>query len=168
MPLPIKTLSVLPNPWAAIDHQGRPSGVVLCDPVEHVPTRGDEPRRFVGATMAARMLREFPPGDPRSNEQDTTWTFVTEPVALPNTGYYRERIRSGELIAADSKTSRVAGQKNFVPPATALADARTAAIANWERDVGTPGAFAMLEAERAAAAPQPEPPKAEPKRKGGE
>lgn len=153
MPLPIKSLLVLPNPWAAIDHQGRPSGVVMCDPVEHVPTRDGEPRRFVGAHLdpvKTRMTREFARGDARSNEQDTVWVFATKPVDLPNTPYYRERIRHGELIAADEKTARVAGLK-FADPGKVIEAARASAIAAWETEVGVPGAFAEMEKERAEA-----------------
>jgi hypothetical protein len=55
---------------------------------------------------------------------------------LPNTGYYRQAILCGDLIAADEKTLRAAGATGFVDPQKLLADARANAIAHFDASTG--------------------------------
>ena len=163
------TLSVIANPFAALDHEGRPAGVVLLDPVEHHPygehttdaVTGQpryEPRRYVGAEIdaeATQVVRRAGAQGLGSSAQfdlqDTVWKFSAEPQTVPQTHYYLDRLRDGELFAADPATARLAG-KPFVEPKEALAGARAHALGLWFRarphhDVpewATPADFADL------------------------
>ena len=169
MARPAPTLSVYCNPFASLDHEGRPSGVVLMDPVEHhsygaatVDSVTGEPRwepsRYVGATLDAEATtitkRAAAQGRGLSGQadlQDTVWAFSSEPQTVPLTSYYLARIRDGELIPADAQSAAVAGRP-FVPYETAIQSARTHALGLWFRarphhdvpDWATPGDFADL------------------------
>jgi hypothetical protein len=126
-----RTLRVLPNPYAALDGYGRPAGIVPCDPHEHTPDR-----RFVGAHIADVVVHDdFPSHELRSNRQDTRWGFATEPVEIPRTHYYVERLREGALFPADEATARMAGIP-FESPAKRLEKAKAAALAQWVAHYG--------------------------------
>jgi hypothetical protein len=56
--------------------------------------------------------------------------FDNTEVALTDTMYYRDRIRCGELIAADVETARTAGVP-FVPIDQALQVAKQTAVLQW-------------------------------------
>lgn len=158
MPIPVKKLRVLPNPWACIDHMGRPCGTVPCDPVEHVTVD----RRWVGATPRARLLNKQESYRVRGVEvvtrgadHDLVWEFATEPVELPNTAYYRERICQGDLIAVDQKTLTAAGGGKYDEHLALLESIKSKAIKNFDA-VNGEGTFEGFRAEREAASAQPE------------
>jgi len=108
-----KRVRVFPNPFAAMDAQGRPCGLCPSDPDE-----GGEPGRFVGAHPVATFLGEEVKGEIRNRRQDTGYRFLDcsnsetrpfqladelatkEPVSLVLTPYYRDRIADGSLIDA--------------------------------------------------------------------
>lgn len=144
-----RELVVFANPWVALDHKGRACGACACDPVHHTPDR-----RFVGAEVdmeRTKLLRNPRPGDVlRSVPQDTVWKFDTGPVKLPITGYYKDKIRKGDLIAADAETAALAGIA-FVDPTKTLAAAKASAIQAFDSMYGS-GAYEHLEGERATAA----------------
>lgn len=122
-------LRVYPNPWKAIDRDGLPCAVVPMDP----EADGGGPGQFVGARVdrkRTKVLQQLEPHDNlRSARQKTTYEylgiasndpklaeklFATEPITLPKSRYYRERIREGALFAADQETAQKA-RARFVP-----------------------------------------------------
>ncbi len=128
------TIRVHANPYAALDHDGRPSGAVMFDPVDHHPYAQDtEARRYVGAAIDLEktvVFQKAAKDSAQSDMQETHWAFSAEAVELPRTHYYLERIRAGELFAADAETAEHAGVK-FVPLVDAVTAAKTAALALW-------------------------------------
>lgn len=146
-----KTLRVVANPWQYIDHLGRPAGVCPCDPNEHTPDR-----RWVGAHIAdavvvrpARVTQIAGQSFTRSAAvHDITWRHEAEPVEIPNTAYYRQRIAGGELIAADEATAAACGisRDSFERPDALLAKLKAAAIVDFDAANGI-GAFAELNAD---------------------
>lgn len=159
-----KTLRVLPNPWGHVhvyaDGVPRPCVAVQSDMHEHVAGR------YIGATADAVETR---PGKTvrvgsksvtmQSARHELHWTFATEPVELPNTGYYRDRLKEGSLVAADEATARAANVK-FREPAEVLAEAKARAVATFDDQHGA-GAFASMqpasETPPPASAAQPAP-----------
>jgi hypothetical protein len=70
------------------------------------------------------------------SEHQHHWAFATEPVSIPFSDYYVERIRHGELIAADAATAGRAGVK-LAPFAEVLAAAKAKAVADYDAQHGT-------------------------------
>src|SRR5690242_46357 len=108
MPLRVPTLRVFANPWTYIDEHGRPVGVCMVDVNHHVP----DPSRFVGARRVAELLEKERVEVVKGREHTTKAArhklhieYATEAEEVPNTAYYRERIRGGELFAADAQTA---------------------------------------------------------------
>lgn len=133
MKLPSKRLRVVPNPFAAdLSADGRACAVVPVD----MDGDGGEPGRLVGVALKSDVVAEAPEGNIRgnrfrrvylylgvSNDELEPGALVTElagkdPVVLPNTQYYRERIAEGALIAADIATANACGisKAEFVEP----------------------------------------------------
>ncbi len=149
-----KTLSLVANPWAAIDELGRPSGACPPDPTEDTGRRG-----FIGATQTAKLVRA---GHSRrvagrsvvqeSERHERTWEFDPNPVTLPNTGYYRDRAgkRPYELIAGDKRTAAALGVE-FVEPKIIIEETRKLRVAEFDAQHGQ-GAWQELEDERKAEA----------------
>ncbi len=138
---PKATLKVYANPYAALDHESRPAGAVLLDPVDHHPYAEDgEMRKFVGATMIFEEIEK--PSRYSSGKYEHGFDFGDAPtvVELPNTEYYRQHIGTGDLVAADAATWKLAGfdpvRQPFVDPLKRLADAKAAAIGRHERNHG--------------------------------
>ena len=144
------TLKVIANPYAAIDHQGRPCGAVLCDPIKHVrpvdaPNHPDPNQRFGRRTYVqvsvkkAEVKREGETvrvGDKVFREPDQhhhEWEFTKGSVELPYTDYYRRQIAEGSLICADKASWKLCDfdPRLFVDPMTVLAWAKEGAVANW-------------------------------------
>lgn len=135
--MPQQTLRVVANPYAHLDHEGRPCGRVMLDPVEHLAPHNDysnpkEPRherRYVGAWIDAQKTRitKRAKSQHQTNQQDTVWAFTTEPQTIPQTNYYLRYIQHGALLPADAATAAVAGVA-FVEPEKALALARHRAL----------------------------------------
>lgn len=134
-----KTISVVANPWFAIDHKGRPCGVVPVEPREVGGHLG-----FVGAKVdRSRTTGSIQrPGEILPSAQDTVYEFSRAPVKVAATAYYRDILRSGALLPADTATAKWAGIR-FVEPAKALEQAKAAAEAEFDRNYGA-GALADL------------------------
>lgn len=131
--MPKRTLLVYPNPFHAIDHEGRPAGVLPLEPEGDGVTTFDD-RRFVGATLKAEILQKFPRGDARQSVQRTTFDFSDEPVEVRNTPYYRMAIARGEILAADKASALECGiDSTYLEPAKVLLTARDEAIGLWKR-----------------------------------
>jgi hypothetical protein len=128
-----KFLLAYPNPFIHLDHDGYPAGACPCDMPEHV---GMTTRRWVGAELdpAATMLLEKLTEEERryrDARQQTRFLFTfSEPTKLPVTEYYKDRLRHGEILPADADSARLGGI-DFMPPAQALAQAKTDACAKW-------------------------------------
>lgn len=160
-----KTLRVLANPWLHIhvyaDGVPRPVAAVAVDMAEHVPA----PNRYVGARPANAVELQKQVSQrigtktviAQRARHDLCWTFATEPEVIPNTAYYRDRLRSRELIAADADTAKAAGIE-FVEPAVVLAEERAKAVAAFDAAHGA-GAFdeSQPAPEAAPTEPAPEP-----------
>lgn len=148
-----RRIKVLANPWLVIDSKGRPCGAVPCDPNEHDRVG----RSYVGARVDRQQTKLVPDrfgqaaqaGEARFARQDTVWAFLTEPVELPYTHYYADKVRKGQLFAADEKSAVACGiaAKNFQEPGKLLDEAKAAAIADFVAHYGE-GAFESAAAMR--------------------
>lgn len=144
-----RTLRVYPNPWAARDMHGLPCGVCPRDP----DSDGGGPGQFVGARVsraATKVLQEVPEQEQqlRSPMQRTVYEYLgvpssdpelaaklaaADPITVPRTKYYRQRIAEGALIAADEETAQ-AGRRPFIDPAKHFARFRPKPKANPEQE----------------------------------
>jgi hypothetical protein len=114
-------LLVATNPWAAIDHKGRPAGAC---PAEVGP-RDENARTYVGARPAfGDVTRPAPRRSElyqRTERRDLVWEFQREPFEVPDTSYYRRKVRERELLDAtkDYEAARAllsARHKDAAPP----------------------------------------------------
>ncbi len=156
-------LLVLPNPYTFIDGDGEPQGACPAD-----PTHAGGARMWVGATLDRKRTKHVADytdrpklrrggtdvawsGDPRPRPQVTKFAFASQPVEIPSTPHYLDRIREGSLIAADADTfAKVhGGPAKYVEPAQALAEARKKAFDEFRAAHGKDPAFAREEAEAA-------------------
>jgi hypothetical protein len=139
----MQTMRVYPNPFAAFDRDGDPCGVCPRDP----ESDGGGPGQFVGARIdrnETKILQDFGKsvkfGDHsrhelRSPMQKTKYSYLgvasndpslaallasKEPVEIPITSYYKERIREGSIVPADAETAKRA-RIPFTPPAQLFA-----------------------------------------------
>jgi hypothetical protein len=132
-------LLVIINPYAALDHNGMPVGVVLHDPLEG---RAGE-AHFIGARIARTEVRrtDVQPkrGTIRADRRKPRYaTRVDHDMAqqsVPHTAHHIAAIESGALIPANEATARIA-RVSFVDPAARLATARENAIDAWTREHG--------------------------------
>ena len=156
-------LNVLPNPWCALDGEGRPAGAYPVDP----DTFG---MRYIGARIAQAQVESLTREQIAEGKktlvaprQKITWEFTTEPVAIRTNGdafgVLRKAVGCGELFTADEATARALGVRHQ-NPAKALAAAKEAARARFDAMHGA-GTFDRLARERgdideppAAAAPK--------------
>lgn len=130
------TLLVVPNPYCALNAKGEPDGKIKRDPSV------DKAGGFVGATLTkGKTVKKYPKGDLRSNVYEFSLSFSADPVSVPSTEYYRKKVRSGELLAADAKTAGECAVK-FVPVEQALSEAKAAAIKSFEANEGFAPAIA--------------------------
>lgn len=128
-------LLVYPNPYVAFDKDGHPCGVCPRDP----DADAGGPGQFVGARVdhiKTEILQDFgkmAPHELRSPIQRTKYSYLgiasddpelatklvsREPVRLPRTKFYRDRLIEGSIVAADLETARSASVARFVEPAT--------------------------------------------------
>jgi len=114
-------LWVATNPWAAIDHKGRPSGAC---PAEVGP-RDENARSYVGARPSFGDVTRPAPRRAelyqRTERRDLVWEFQREPFEVPDTSYYRRKVRERELLDAtkDYEAARAllsARHKDAAPP----------------------------------------------------
>lgn len=129
-----RTLLVWPNPFHAVDHEGRPAGVLPYEPVGDGVNTFDD-RRFIGAMVKAEILQKFNAGDGRQTVQRTGFVYADEPVRVSDTAYYRHAIARGEIFAADAASALLCGigGATFLEAAPLLERARAEAVAEWER-----------------------------------
>lgn len=146
-----KTLLVMPNPFSAIDHKGRPAGAF--------PMEDENPAlpafRHVGATKRIHA-------DAGDHLGDLVWDFATEPVRILNTQHHKHgvmhatTIEGAQLIAADIETAKECGiaPGDFKPWKEIQEATKKAALARWQEE--NDGATA-LDAAPVAKNPEPDP-----------
>lgn len=131
-------LFVLPNPYSAFDKDGHPCGVCPRDP----DADAGGPGQFVGARVDSdktEVLQNFgknAPHELRSPMQSTKYSYLgvasddlelatklsdKDPIRLPCTRYYRDRLVEGSILAADSQTAKLASVPHFVAAKAHLA-----------------------------------------------
>lgn len=126
----MKTIKVLPNPWAAVDQFGLPCGVCPRDP----DADAGGPGQYVGARVDPKqteILQKLEKHEMRSARQKTVFSFMgrpandpglaehllnAEPIEIPLTNYYRDRIREGAIVCRTQKDAQLARFANFVRP----------------------------------------------------
>lgn len=119
-------LRVMPNPFAApLDHEGRPCAAVQYDP-QH--------SHFVRHIGAQRVETITEKRKGRPDKIVVTWTFDVSPVDIEDTQFHRDRIASGELLAADAETSKRVGLKIHADPLERLRVACAERLTEWVRD----------------------------------
>lgn len=145
MARPVKVLRCVLNPFAHLDHDGRPACAVAFEP--NPLARGTEPKRFHGAKLHATVIEERNPtvvqggcviaGDDRKSVHDHTFEFSHGAVlTLPDTRYYRELLTpaAGQvatpLLPADTETARKLGRP-FRDPELTIAETAEVTSAEW-------------------------------------
>ncbi len=128
------TLLVWPNPFHALDHEGRPAGVLSYEPTGD-GSRTFDARRFVGATLQAKITQKAIEGTAQQSLQRTWFEYLEEPTEVTATPYYKHAIARGEIFAANKETARLSGiSLGFVEPGELLERARKEAIDAYERN----------------------------------
>jgi len=124
-----RTLRVHANPWASLDHEGRPAGHCA---FERQPQHVNNHQGYVACECVASEPEKLPLGHAGTPDQDTCWHFSKEPVEVVDgiLGYYRRCLRDGDILPADEKTARVAGIA-FTPIDQAWAAAKKLAYSKW-------------------------------------
>lgn len=118
-----RLLTVIPNPYCALDADGRAQGVVQVEGTVDL---------HVGAVL-----------DIEESQKTGKRIFKIDQageVTVPLTAYYLRRLRDHEIVAANEPTARAA-QMDFSPPAEVLASARADAAARFFQATGFPPAF---------------------------
>jgi hypothetical protein len=139
----MQTLLVYPNPWSAFDKNGVPCGVCPRDPEadaggpgQYVGARVDKDRTKIlqdfaaihggggrGAKLAKHELRSpmqatyyqymgVASSDPKLAEL----LAAKDPIEIPATKYYRDRLQEGSLIPATAETAQAARLRGFTAP----------------------------------------------------
>jgi hypothetical protein len=137
MPLPKKTLRVLPNPWGHIHPELGPQSAC---PIDNGGRGGD--RLWVGAEVdpeRSEPSREPGKGDTSGRGARAVFRFTDDAVTVPRSPYYLDRLRDGDLVPADGETLQLVGEGNC--RFASLAAARAAGIAKFEAEFGA-GTFA--------------------------
>lgn len=151
----MQTLLVYPNPWSAFDKNGVPCGVCPRDPDadaggpgQYVGARVDKKNTKVlqdfaalhgggarGAALAKHELRspiqatfyEYM-GVPSQDPELAELLAKKDPIEIPATKYYRDRLQEGSLIAANAETAKAARLRGFTPPKDFFAFKRLKAL----------------------------------------
>lgn len=150
----LKTMRIVPNPFAVLDADGRPAAAFTLDPVFENPDR-----RFVGAVLKSEIVEARTPvelnrskktmnGDNRKSLHDVWFEFSAEPqvvVDLMDHGhaanYYKQRAKCGPgevapaLLPANEATAKRLGVAFSEPSAIIVATAKVQA-ARWLADHG--------------------------------
>jgi len=155
MALPLKRLSVLPNPWCALDKDGRPCGVCAVDPdlfgVRYIGARHDSDQtKILGKAPEGYTDETWFRAYGISKPQLTVYRFATEPISVAATGVaggvIRRNLRTRTLLPADKATA-TATATPWRELAEALAEEKAKAVALFDARNGE-GAWDELFAQR--------------------
>lgn len=171
----MQTLRVYPNPWAAFDKNGVPCAVCPRDPDadaggpgQFVGARIDRKNTKVLEDFAAGYVAKFGSAlakriaeqEHRSPRQATFYQYLgiesfdqqlaeklaaKEPVEIPATKYYKDRIREGALIAADAETAAKCKVPHWMPPAEYFNSRRVVAAPTSSESATEPSAIGAPE-----------------------
>jgi len=129
---------VYPNPFAAqLDAEGRPMGRTLVDPEHPRPFEiygGKLARKIVPHEDAAEVERKKARNlDMREARVKAIAEVRMRPTKVTISQYIRERVLSGDLIAADLETALACGmsRKDFRDPIDVLRAAMMGRLAEW-------------------------------------
>jgi hypothetical protein len=124
----MQKLSLFPNPYAHLDHEGRLAGA--CPMGESLRAITVLPsRRYIGARIEQLRYEKRPAGTGQQSRASLRFVFGVEPVEVSFTdpmleAFYGHRMRTREVLAA--------GPKQL----DELAAARVKAIAEWRANYG--------------------------------
>jgi hypothetical protein len=147
-----RTLRVIPNKFSFIHPEHGPQGACMQDPNEHARGSTGPLVRYVGARLDPKRTviterrdgtEKGRPLDHRQSKQTTVYVFSDDPVTLPHTKYYLDRLHEGTLVPADEETLANAGGKTRVR-FTSMEQAEAAARAQFDAGRGIDGAFDKL------------------------
>jgi hypothetical protein len=155
--MPVRRLRVYTNPYHCVDHNGWPTGAC------HVDIQDTDARAYVGARFsrhgtkllvsrdeAEKMLK-----NQRTPPQVSAFVFKMDPIELPDSRYYRNALRSGELLPADTFTAALA-KVPFKPVEQARTEAMNARRVGFDARWGD-GAFDSAQTDYLKAIRPPEP-----------
>lgn len=119
----IEPITVIANPWHALDNEGRPAA--------SIPFLGTD--SVIGGTLNIERSKRA-----RASVFDFREEAVTlRPSSPRELAFYLRQIQDGALLAADEPTANRAAVA-FREPLGALADARARALAAYEEQAGHP------------------------------
>lgn len=135
-------LSVLTNPWHAIDHKGRP-----CCAVRQELTSSVIPKVpvFIGAKLNPPILDPDVQGNRASEHEGNrqavlyrSFTFSPNAITVPATKYYKRAVKDGALLAADLDTALECGvsKEEYEAPEDIRASEKSKALAQFKATYG--------------------------------
>lgn len=145
MPSTEGTLLVLPNPYAHLDARGRPSAAFAFEGMS-----GRD--RYVGAQIDHARTKKLgrvvfvpagydPPKGAGEAHLMAAWACL-QPLAVPDTSYYRRALAHGDLLPATDEVRKLVGLPDKTPVGdAALESARKAASERFQAAYGTAPAF---------------------------
>lgn len=147
----MQKLTVYPNPFVALGADGMPCGRLHVEPghprpfdviggkLQRVRVDRDEDRNRSDRDRA--MARRL---DTRGPRVTGVATIRMVPIVLDGSQWVRERVSSGDLVAADKKSAAACGiiAKDFREPIDILAAELKARIAEWTASHDDPPAVA--------------------------
>lgn len=136
-------LRAFPNPYAALDADGMPSGAFRYDPDHGMPNA----IHFVGVVVTRTQVPPPKGEKPRQFKKEGRFPLVkltfaydfSAPTDLPHSDYFVRALRvtgPRDLIIADAATAAIVGVP-FEDPQKVLEGERSAAIMRWNRQYGT-------------------------------
>jgi hypothetical protein len=123
----ILTIKVVPNPYSALDADGRAQCAVSKE-------------NAIDAYVGAELDHEE-----SAKTGKNIFKFSADPVVLPRSAYYLRRLQERALLPADAETAKYAGiaEKDHQAPETALALEKERASNAFEEAHGHLPAFAL-------------------------
>jgi len=123
----VRMIKVVPNPYSALDADGRAQGVVSIE---------GHPDRYVGANLDVEESKKT---------GKLIFKIASDPVDVPASPYYLRRLQTRELLPGDAETAKYAGyeDKTFEGAETVLAREKDRTSSTFEDANGRLPAFAL-------------------------
>ena len=124
---PQKQISVVVNPYHALDADGMPATLVMMDPQHGRPGQV----QFIGANITHNPDA----GDkrlPMWRRRAKVVKFMPNPIKIALSAYHKEQVAVGALIVADEESAKACGVK-FEPVRDVLDAAAKKAAAEFEK-----------------------------------